>query len=719
MTTAIDIDIGGTFTDCYIARGEESVWCKARTTAYDLSVCTLQAIEEGAAKLDLSVEQLLAETGIVRYSSTIAMNKLIQRNGPKVALITTHGFEDTIFIGRCSQWADGLPFKTTRNIARMKRPEPLVDRVMVVGVAERVDSTGEVIYPLDEARFLEQLRGLVDRGARSFVVSLLWSFMNPVHEQRIKELILEEYGDAYLGSMPVFLSSEVSPRIFEYPRTMMTLLNGYLHQAMYHELMGIAEEFRERAYRKPLMMVHNTGGMASVLKTSAVNTFNGGPVAGVMGSYHLAPLYGYKNVISADMGGTSFDIGMVAEGSTRFYQFQPVIDTWTVDATILDVRSIGAGGGSIIQVNPLLGNQLTVGPESAGSNPGPACYDQGGDLPTVTDADLVLGYLNPSTFHGGRLTLDRDLARKAVAEKVAGPLGVPVEEAALLAKRVIDGTMGGEIYKETVLKGFDPRDFILFALGGAGPVHATGFAEAAQLETVVVFPYSSTFCAFGSSTMDIVHLYEKSLHLHLIDLNGRTFDDFATFNAVVDALIERGRQDFRGEGVDPDKAEWQLELDMKFGGQLNTSRTISPVLHLDGEGDVAALYKAFEADYAAAYSAMGLTPEAGVEIENFVIRATVRMPKPAARTLPLGDADPSAARTGTRPAYWRDIGWHETDIYDRERLTPGNSFEGPALIEASDTTIVVEPGWSFLLDEYGNGLIRRIGAGGRSPAQQG
>ena len=713
MSTAIDIDIGGTFTDCYIARGDTSVWCKARTTGYDLSVCTLQAIEEGADKLNMAVEELLAETDIVRYSSTIAMNKLIQRNGPNVALIATHGFEDTIFIGRCSQWADGLPFKATRNIARMKRPESLVDREMVVGVRERVDSTGEVIYPLDEAHFLEQLRGLVDKGARSFVVSLLWSFMNPAHEKRIKELILEEYGDAYLGSMPVFLSSEVSPRIFEYPRTMMTLLNGYLHQAMYHELMGIAEEFRERAYRKPLMMVHNTGGMASMLKTSAVNTFNGGPVAGVMGSFHLAPLYGYRNVISADMGGTSFDIGMVAEGSTRFYQFQPVIDTWTVDATIVDVRSIGAGGGSIIQVNALLGNQLTVGPGSAGSHPGPACYDQGGALPTVTDADVVLGYLNPDTFHGGRLTLDRALARKAVEEKVAKPLGVTVEAAALLAKRVIDATMGGEIYKETVLKGFDPRDFILFALGGAGPVHATGFAEAAQLETVVVFPYSSTFCAFGSSTMDIVHLYEKSLHLHLMDLKGKWFDDYATFNGVVDALIERGRQDFRGEGVDSEKAEWQLELDMKFGGQLNTSRAISPVLHLNSAEDVAALYKAFEADYAAAYSAMGLTPEAGVEIENFVIRATVRMPKPVVNKLPMSGADPSDARTDARPAFWHEIGWRDTDVYDRELLKPGNTFEGPALIEAPDTTIVVDPGWTFLLDEYGNGLIRRAGAKSR------
>ena len=535
--TSIDIDIGGTFTDCFITRDREQFWCKARTTTYDLSVCMLEAIEEGADRLGLPVEELLGETEIIRYSTTLAMNKLIERVGPRLALITTHGFEDTIFIGRCSQWADGIPFKFARNIARIQRPEPLIDKSMVIGVNERVDSNGEAIYPLNEEVFLDQLRNLVDRGARAFVVSLLWSFINPSHEQRIKELISEEYNDSYLGNMPVFLSSEIAPRIYEYPRTMMTILSAYLHQSMYSELIGITEELRDRKYQKPLMMIHNTGGMASVFKTSAVNTYNGGPVAGVMGSFYLAPYYGYKNVISADMGGTSFDIGMVAEGSTRFYQFQPIIDRWVVDATMLDVRSIGAGGGSIVRVNPLLGNQVEVGPESAGSHPGPACYNQGGANPTVTDVDVVLGYINPDTFHGGRLKLNKDLAVKAVQDQVATPLGVSLEDAALLAKKVVDAGMGGEIYKETVLKGFDPRDFILFAVGGAGPVHATGFANYAQLDTIVVFPFASTFCAYGSATMDMVHLYEKSLHLHLMDFKGNLFDDYPTFKR-------------RGRGVD-------------------------------------------------------------------------------------------------------------------------------------------------------------------------
>jgi len=704
--TSIDIDIGGTFTDCFITRNGEQVWCKTRTTAYDLSVCLMQAIEEGADRLDLEVEDLLAETEIIRYSTTLAMNKLIERVGPKLALITTHGFEDTIFIGRCSQWADGIPFKFARNIARIQRPEPLIDKSMVVGAKERIDSTGEVIYPLDEEKFLEQLGGLVDNGARAFVVSLLWSFINPVHEERIAELIRAEYNDAYLGNMPVFLSTEIAPRIYEYPRTMMTILSAYLHQSMYAELIGITEELRDRRYQRPLMMIHNTGGMASVFKTSAVNTYNGGPVAGVMGSFHLAPYYGYKNVISADMGGTSFDIGMVAEGSTRFYQFQPIIDRWVVDATMLDVQSIGAGGGSIIRVNPILGNQVEVGPESAGSHPGPACYNQGGAQPTVTDADVVLGYINPDTFHGGRLKLNKDLAVKAIQEGVAAPLGFSVEEAALLAKRVVDAGMGGEIYKETVLKGFDPRVFILFAVGGAGPVHATGFATFAQLETIVVFPFASTFCAYGSATMDMIHLYEKSLHLHLMDFKGNLFEDYDAFNAVVDGLMERARKDFRGEGLDLQDVQWMLELDMKFGGQLNVKRAISPVIKVQSPDDIRGIYAAFEKEYSEAYSSMGLTPEAGVEIENFVLRATVPGSKPEVRRFEPHGTDASTAQAGTRPAFWPDIGWRDTPVYERQRLQVGHSFEGPAIVEAEDTTIVVEPGWRFAVDEFRNGLLK-------------
>jgi N-methylhydantoinase A/oxoprolinase/acetone carboxylase beta subunit len=712
MNASIDIDIGGTFTDCHVSYDGRRVWCKTRTTTYDLSVGMNEVIAEAASRLEMDVAALLADTDIIRYSTTLAMNRLIERKGPKLGLLATEGVEDTTLIGRGTQWADGLPLKHQRNIARIERPAPLIPKELIVGVKERVDSKGEIVRPLQEDDLLQKIQYLVDEGVRGFVVCLLWSFLNPTHERRIREIIEREYHPDHLGAMPVFLSSDIAPRIYEYPRTMMTVLNAYLHQAMYEELSGIGDELRERRYRRPMMMIHNTGGMASVLRTSAVNTYNGGPVAGLMGSSHIGKLYGYRNVVTTDMGGTSFDIGMVAEGSPRFYQFMPVIDRWLVDATIVDTHSIGAGGGSIAKVNELIANRVEVGPESAGSMPGPAAYNQGGTEPTVTDADVVLGYINPDFFHGGAIKLDQSRAERAIQQKVAEPLGIKVEDAALMVKRIVDGNMGQAIWRETVLKGFDPREFILFAFGGAGPTHCCGYARAAEMDRVVIFPFAPVFCAFGSSTMDVVHLYERSRHMHLLHPSTHEYmTDYDEFNKSVAALEETAGRDFQGEGYEEGQIEYTLELDMKFGGQLNVKRATSPVLRVETEKDVIQIREAFEREYSLAYSAMGLNPEAGIGIHNFVLRGRVAQPKPDLPGYESVGPDPSRARAGTRRAYWGgDLGWMDTAVFRQAELRAGNVVSGPALIEAEDTTIVVESNWTFTVGEYMDGILEFNGA---------
>jgi N-methylhydantoinase A/oxoprolinase/acetone carboxylase beta subunit len=700
MSSSVEIDIGGTFTDCYVRLEDREVWCKARTTPFDLSQGMSRAIDDAAENLRLSKEELLSRAEIIRYSTTLAMNKLIERKGPRLGLIMTEGFEDTVLVGRASQWSDGISFKAQRNIAGADKPAPLIPKDLTVGVKERVDYRGEVLRPLDEDHFLAQLDALVDAGVRGFVVSLLWSFMNPTHEHRIRELIEREYNETYLGSMPVFLASEVSPRKFEYTRTTMAILNAYLHQSMWEELIGIGQELRRGGYRNPLMMVHNTGGMASVFRSAAVQTYNGGPVAGLMGSAALGRTYGYKNVVLTDMGGTSFDIAMVVEGSTRFYKFAPTIDRWTVDATILDSRSIGSGGGSIARVDALIGDRLEVGPESAGSIPGPAAYDQGGREPTVTDADLVLGYLSPERFHGGQLKLNPRRAERAIRDRVASPLGIDVPEAALLIKRVIDARMGAEIYKETVLKGYDPRDFVIFAAGGAGPVHCCGYAESAGMSKVVVFPFSSTFCAYGSSTMDVVHVYERSRRFSLLSaVGGQWLQDYDGFNSVVEGLRELAYRDFAGEGFDPGQVRFTLELDMKFGGQLNVKRVASPLLEVGSESDMRELYAAFEREFSEAYSPLGLNPDAGVEIEAFVLKASLpQLHDDAALAVATG-AGAGATPTGYRDALFAaEQGWVQTPVYEMERLSPGAALSGPGLIDSDDTTVVVGPGWSCTVD---------------------
>ncbi|MFH1028278.1 MAG: hydantoinase/oxoprolinase family protein, partial [Pseudomonadota bacterium] len=398
----IDVDIGGTFTDAFITWKDVTVAAKTPTTEYNLSVGFMRAVKEAAKNLEIELTELLNHTDIIRYSTTIAMNKLLERKGPRLGLITTRGFEDTVIVGKGAQWADGLPVRERRNVARARRPDPLIPRYMTVGVRERIDSQGRVVCPLNENEVIEKISYLVDRGARGLVVSLLWSYLNPAHEIRIREIFRDLYPDCYLGSMPMVLSSEVLPQRFEYTRTLTTILNAYLHQAMWEELMGMSDELRAHGYKRSIMLVHNSGGMAEIFKTSAVQTYNGGPVAGLLGAAYLGRQMAISDLIVADMGGTSFDISLVEKGRPRTNLSQPLIDRWQVGISMLETKSIGAGGGSIAWIDETAGRRVEVGPQSAGAMPGPAAYDLGGREPTVTDADLVLGYINPDYYHGGR-----------------------------------------------------------------------------------------------------------------------------------------------------------------------------------------------------------------------------------------------------------------------------------------------------------------------------
>lgn len=702
----ISIDVGGTFTDCCVRDGDRLVVAKAPTTPYDLSEGFMSALAEAADQLGVSRQELLAETAGLRYSTTMAMNKLIERKGPRLALFTTAGVEDTIFIGKGSQWQDGLVVREKKRIPFVDKPAPLLPRELVVGVRERVDSAGRVVRPLDEEDLRRQLASLVDRGVRGFVVSLLWAHLNPVHELRIKEIIEEEYPGHYLGAMPVVLSHQVLPKKGEYARTMTTLLNAYLHQSMVEELSRVYDRVRKAGYRGSLKMVHNTGGMADVFSTTAVQTFNGGPVAGLIGSAYVAKLYGFNNVIVSDMGGTSFDMGLVVEGSTQLYDFMPVIDRWLVGVTLLKTQSIGAGGGSIAWIDRATG-QLQVGPQSAGSLPGPACYDLGGEEPTVTDADLVLGYLNPATYYGGKMPLSRERSVEAIRRRVADPLKVTVEEAALMIKRVVDGNMGNAIFKETALKGFDPRDFVLFSYGGAGATHCAGYMEHVSPRKALIFPYSSVFCALGSCVMNTVRVYEQSRHLGLKEPGRDAFClDPEEFNRVVRSLQERAFQDLRIEGANPGEVIYELELDARFTSQLHVLRMKSPVQTVRGNADAETLYKSFLEQYAVAISTLGINRQAGVDIESFVLRATVVEPKLNLPAHALTRSDPSAAQTGTRPAYWAE--WHDfrpTPIFALGLLQPGNVVEGPAIVESPYTTLVVPPGRTFHIDQYRNGIL--------------
>jgi N-methylhydantoinase A/acetophenone carboxylase len=600
---------------------------------------------------------------------------------------------------------DGTRVAERRNLAVQHKPVPLIPPELISGVRERVDSTGKVIRPLDEADARAKIHRLVNNGARGFVVSLLWSFANPAHERRIKEIIREEYKDFHLGSAPVVLSSEVLGKLGEYERTMTAILDAYLQRAMQIELSAMWDKLRDKGYRGSFQMIHNSGGIAEIFKTTASRTYNGGPVAGLIGAHHIARQLGFHNVVTTDVGGTSFDIGLIVQDSVRNYEFRPIIDRWMVGITMLQTLSIGAGGGSIAKINRTLDNRLEVGPQSAGSLPGPACYNLGGTAPTVTDADVALGYLDPDFYYGGKMKLDKAKAEQAIQQHIAQPLGVSVHEAAWLIRQVVEGNMASAIRKEVHLRGYDPEDFVLFAFGGGGPTHVAGYRQ--DIKRAVIFPLSPVFCALGSSIMDNIHVYERSQRMTFMQaFTQKLVVDQDQFNAVVTALIEAAKLDLVGEGFDPTQAVFQLELDMLYGGQVQVKRSSSPELFIRGEAHARAIYDAFEREFAETFSQLVVNPAGGVYVDNFVLKAIIPTPKLDLPTRALEAPSPAHARRAARPAFWPEYGdLRETNVYDGTALRPGNVVEGPALVETPYTTIVIPPGLIYSINQHELGIL--------------
>src|SRR6266850_1029044 len=413
----VSVDIGGTFTDCFVAWGSQYVEGKALTTHHNLALGFNEALADACQQLQVQVPSLLSEVDSVRYATTLGTNALIERKGPRIGLLVTAGFKSTIPLSRARGYGEGLAEIEQMDIPNAKRPEPLVPIPMIREVRERVDYLGQVFLALDEDDVRLRIRELVDRGAEALVVLFTNSVVNPAHELRVREIFLEEYPAHLLGAIPMLLSHQVAGRKGEYARGTSTIMDAFLHQTMYHGL-GILElNLRAQGYSKPMLVNHNSGGMAQLNSTDALQTVHSGPVSGIAASEHLAGQAQLGNVVATDMGGTSFDIGIVVQGGLKYYDFNPVIDRWLVSVPMVHLVTLGAGGGSIARFESMFGT-VEIGPQSAGSDPGPACYDRGGMRPTVTDADLVLGYLDPANYANGRIPLNPKRAKQAMEERL-------------------------------------------------------------------------------------------------------------------------------------------------------------------------------------------------------------------------------------------------------------------------------------------------------------
>lgn len=706
MGYGINVDVGGTFLDFMVTKGSKYVIAKVPTTEYELGVGFLKGLEESAANWGTTLEELLKNTETIKYCTTIGTNAIIERRGPKLGLITTGGFEDTIFIGRGRQWADGLPEADVQNITKIEKPVPLVPRKLVVGLRERIDYAGNIIMPLVKEDVLEKVRYLVDSGVRGFVVCFLWSFRNPAHERQVKEIIEEEYPEVYLGNMPIILSSEISPKEGEYVRAMTAITNAYIHVEFREQISHLANDLMVKGYKKTLLLVDNLGGCAKSSRTKAVSTHSASPVSGLCGAVHLGREVGLQNIVYIDMGGTSFDIGVVAEGAIRYYDLYPAIGRWRTQLTAIKTSSVGAGGGSIAWFNPSLG-RLEVGPRSAGAIPGPMCYDLGGEEPTVTDADVVLGYINPDYYLGGKMRLSKEKALKGM-KKIGEQLGLDEVSTAKMIKKVVDGFMSQEIFKEVAFKGYEPSQFVIFACGGAGPTHACGLATSAEMGECYIPTLSPVFGAFGASTLPVRHSYEKSRHIRLFDYaTGTYLTDFEVFNSIVEELKDLAMKDIVLEGFSEQQASIKLELEIRYGAQWRYTHIESPIMALNREEDVKEVCDRFTEDFTRLYGAEAGFPEAGIELEGFRLFVQLELPLFPLEQHKLVGEIPEEALKGERDCYWEDLGFTRTKIYEWGLLKPGNRVEGPAIIEAEATTVVIEPGWTFRMNPYFDGVLNQ------------
>ncbi|MBM3485212.1 MAG: hydantoinase/oxoprolinase family protein [Alphaproteobacteria bacterium] len=653
---SIDIDIGGTFTDGFFTDGKDVRMEKVLSTPHDITECFMNCVAAGSNAFGLDLAEFLRRSSVARVSTTVGTNLIVQRSGPRLGLIVTTGHEQDLY-----------------GTGKAPMLDHFVRQDMVFGISESVDDKGDVVRPLDTDALLAAVRELVHAGARMIVISFRNAWRNAANEHAARTAIRARYPIHYLRSVPLQLGTDIAHVGDDHSRTNSALLNAYIHSEMARTLYRAEDKIRSAGFRNPLLIVHSNGGNARVAKTIALNTLHSGPAVAARGAAELAGLLKLKKVVTADMGGTSFDMAVIDSGDVR-YEGEPEIDGVRIAVPMISVDSLGAGGGSIARAND---GKLTVGPDSAGSAPGPASYAKGGVEPTVTDANVVLGFIDPNYFLGGRMTLDRAAAERAIERRVARRLGISVPEAAFDIRAEINRAMGEEMRLRLREQGHKPSGFAMFAFGGGGPLHGCAIADHVGIRRIVAFPFGSVFSAYGGSTTSVQHHYAKTVNL--------TTGGVAEIDAVLAALRDQAERDMVGEGF-----------------------ALSDIHYAAGVEVVVGAKRAWHDKSGKRVRAKDILAGAGRRASIEQIRLTARCDVPhwnpaAVRKLAKGRP---AAKT-RRPIGWERGRVTDTPIYDRDRLSPGHVVEGPALVEGPDTAYAVAPGWRLEVDPFGSLVMIR------------
>lgn len=695
-TYRVGIDIGGTFTDAAFVdeqTGEVHI-VKVPSTPADPSGGFMAAVERGLHRCSVGGEAVR----LVVHATTVATNALIEGKTASLGMLTTRGFRDILEIGR--------QIRSRLYDVHLTKPRPLVPRRWSFGIGERLDATGQVLETLDVAAVRQAVRQCKAAGIEALVCCFLHSYINPAHERLAAAIVREEYPEAFLS-----VSSEVCPEFREYLRASTTAVNAAIMPLISRYLDALETQLQARHVTAPFYVMQSSGGVMSVqsAKQKPVYMIESGPAAGVIAAGAFAAPHGYANVISFDMGGTTAKVGLIQDGhlklSTEFEVGGQAITPlgegrgsgYPVRTPVIDLVEVGAGGGSEAWIDA--GGALRVGPRSAGAVPGPVCYGQGGTTPTITDANLVLGRLNPTFFLGGEITLDPAASHDAIIRQCAQPLGLDALQAAHGIVEIANAHMMGAMRLVSVQRGYDPRHFVLVAFGGAGPLHANALARDLDIPTVLIPPSPGIASALGLLMTDIKHEFVATRRQVLAQLLPEALEAlFADFAAQGEALLAR-------EGVAAAQRLLLRSVDLRYAGQSHELPLSVPSGTLTSPA-IAQLHEQFHAAHARAYGYDAR--DDAVELVNVRLTALGVSPRPRLPALPQGGTDPAPALKGQRPVWFSETtGFTPCPVVDRTRLCWGNVVPGPAVIEELDATTLVHPGFQATADQYGNLLLRR------------
>jgi len=688
------VDTGGTFTDCILIDEAGSVTTAKALTTHGEGVQEgfFDAIDAAAAKLGYDEGEIFDDVVRLAHGSTVATNTMVEGGGVRTGLLTTLGHEDAVRMMRGVGRATGEPPENVFQVLDIDKPDPVVDPDLIRGVPERVDSEGEVVAPLDEDAAREAVRELLEEGVDAIAVSLLWSFKHPDHEQRVREIIEEEAG----GDVFVSCSHEVAPKVGEYERSVATAINSIVGPRTASYIESITERLdEEHDYDGRLLLMQCNGGNAwsEEVTDTPIQLIGSGPVGGLRGCERLVDEFDIENVIATDMGGTSFELGVIEDGSALVSD-ETVIRKYQYNLPRLDIKSIGAGGGSIAHVDPD-SESLRVGPHSAGADPGPACYDRGGEEPTVTDANLVLGYIDPEAELGDELTPDLDLARESV-EELAGELGLTVEETAKGIFEVTNTKMANLMQSEIIGRGFDPRDFTVVSYGGAGPIHASAYADELGVDRVVVpSEVSPVWSAYGIAQSDVLYQFEEEVAMVEPFDAGNLEDAFSALESEAEDVLASA-------DIDPGSVETTRIAKMRYQDQINDLEVEFP--DPVTEERFADVFDSFETEYERRYSPAARLDEALAQVITLRVETRVGVEQFERETHGDAGADPpDAARRPSRAVYVdSETGRIPFDVYDGTELRTGNEIPGPAVVDMPNTSVVVHDGQTASVNEYGD-----------------